>query len=126
MTPVLADTSVWIAHFRLRDDRLAELLSLDAVFMHPLVFGEIACGTPPDRARTLAALADLRIVRQASLRETTLLVERERLFGQGCGLVDLMLLASTLITPQARLWTHDKRLEQLAHRFGIAHVPAVH
>jgi len=37
------------------------------------------------------------------------------------GVVDMSLLASTLITPGARLWTLGKRLASLAERFGVAH-----
>lgn len=48
------------------------------------------------------------------------------MFGLGCGLVDLTLLASTLITPGASLWTLDRRLASLAERFAIAYRPAVH
>ena len=48
-------------------------------------------------------------------------VERERLYRLGCGLVDLTLLASTLQTPGARLWTLDKGLARLAGRFGVRH-----
>lgn len=46
--------------------------------------------------------------------------------GLGCGLVDMSLLASTLITPGAELWTLDKRLAELAGRFGVAHRPTLH
>ena len=53
-------------------------------------------------------------------------MEREKLYGLGCGLVDMCLLASTLITPAAALWTLDKRLAELAHRFGVAHSPVMH
>lgn len=54
------------------------------------------------------------------------LVEREKLYGLGCGLVDMALLASTLITPATELWTLDQRLAELAGRFGVAHRPALH
>jgi len=47
-------------------------------------------------------------------------IEREKHYGLGCGLVDLSLLASTLMTPGARLWTLDKRLAELAARFNSA------
>lgn len=47
-------------------------------------------------------------------------VEREALYGLGCGLVDVALLASVLITPGASLWTLDRRLSVLAGRFGAA------
>lgn len=48
-------------------------------------------------------------------------IDREHLFGLGCGIVDMHLLASILITQGARLWTLDKRLDMLAERFGVAH-----
>jgi hypothetical protein len=53
-------------------------------------------------------------------------VEREKLYGLGCGLMDMCLLASTLITPAASLWTMDKRLAELAERFDVAHKPVRH
>jgi hypothetical protein len=53
-------------------------------------------------------------------------IERERLFGSGCGLIDLLLLASTLLTPEAELWTLDKRLSALAQHFGVMHPSPLH
>jgi hypothetical protein len=55
------------------------------------------------------------------MREVTTFIEHEKLYGLGCGLVDMTLLASTLITPDTELWTLDKRLADLAKRFGVAH-----
>ena len=46
-------------------------------------------------------------------------IERERLHGMGCGMVDAALLAATLLTPEARLWTLDKPLALLAVRLGV-------
>ena len=126
MKGVLVDTSVWVDHFRHRNDTLAELLELDLVMIHPMVLGEIACGTPPSRAQTLADLDRLQPTQQASLREAMAFVERERLFGLGCGLVDIVLLASTLMTPGVELWTLDKRLGSLAERFDVLHRPPLH
>ena len=37
MSQVLVDTSVWVAHFRQRDDALVNLLQADKVLMHPMV-----------------------------------------------------------------------------------------
>lgn len=122
MNGVLIDTSVWVDHFRNRNEGVIDLLTRDFALAHPMVVTELACGTPPaPRIRTLADIAALRPARQASLDEVRALIERNRLFGLGCGLVDLALLASTLITPGAKLWTLDKRLAQLAENFGIAH-----
>lgn len=126
MKRVLVDTSVWVDHFRRHNAALAGLLDLDLVMIHPMVLGELACGTPPSRVQTLADLGRLQPTQQASLREVMAFVERERLFGLGCGLVDITLLASTLMTPGVELWTLDKRLSALAERFGLLHSAALH
>lgn len=126
MKGVLVDTSVWVDHFRNRNDALVELLAFDLVMAHPMVLGEIACGTPPNRVRTLIDLEKLQQTQQASVREVIAFVERERLFGMGCGLVDMQLLASTMMTPGVELWTLDKRLSGLAERFGVMHRPVLH
>ena len=124
---VLVDTSVWVDHFRRRNEVLVDLLTLDLALTHLMIVTELACGTPPaPRSRTLADIATLPQTRQASLNEVRELIEREQLFGLGCGLVDLALLASALLTPGAQLWTQDKRLVQLAQRFQIAYEPARH
>jgi predicted nucleic acid-binding protein len=47
MSLVLADTSVWIAHFRKPNPALQTMLLADQVLCHPMVLIEIACGTPP-------------------------------------------------------------------------------
>lgn len=126
-TLVLVDTSVWVSHFRRREPALIALLHADSVLTHPLVVAELACGTPPEpRARTLADLDLLRPAQQATLQEVRDFIERERLHGLGCGLVDLQLLASTMVTPEAQLWTFDKRLDALAERFGVCYQPALH
>ncbi|MDZ5696219.1 hypothetical protein [Chelativorans sp. M5D2P16] len=53
-------------------------------------------------------------------------IEREKLYGLGCGLVGMSLLASTLITSGAQLWTLDKRLADMAERSGAAYQVPVH
>lgn len=124
MSGVLVDTSVWVEHFRNRNEGLVSLLTLDLVLSHPLVVTELACGTPPARSRTLADIATLPQARQARLDEVMGFIEREHLYGLGCGAVDLALLASTLLTPGSRLWSLDKRLARLAERFQVAYRPA--
>lgn len=126
MKSVLVDTSVWVDHFRHGNAGLAQLLALDLVLMHPLVLGEIACGTPPQRMQTLQDLGLLQPTQQASVHETVALIDQEALFGLSCGLIDMQLLASTLISPGVELWTLDKRLEALAQRFSVAHHPRWH
>ena len=68
----------------------------------------------------------LQPAQQASVDEALQFIENEHLFGLGCGLVDIMLLASTLMMPGARLWTLDHRLAGLADRFAVLHRPQVH
>ena len=119
---VLVDTSVWVDHFRSGNATLAHLVGSDLALTHPLVIVELACGTPPSpREHTLGSLSLLRTCNQATLDEVRELIEREKLSGLGCGFVDVALLASTLITPGARLWTLDRRLSELAQRFRVAH-----
>jgi len=126
MRRVLVDTSVWVEHFRNPNQALIELLLHDQVKIHPLIIGELACGTPPDRRNTLALLENLAQVRQASISEAMTFIERERLYGQGCGLVDLLLLSSALMTEQTLIWTLDKRFGALAIRFNLMFMPVAH
>ena len=124
---VLVDTSVWVDHFRRPNAMLAELMVLDRVLTHPLVVGELACGTPPaPRLRTLGDMALLLPASQAGRDEVRDFIEREALFGLGCGLIDLTLLASTLITQSAQLWTLDRRLASLSERFGACFASHMH
>jgi predicted nucleic acid-binding protein len=121
MKRVLVDTSVWVDHFKHHNVTLVQLLGFDLALMHPMVLAEIACGTPPaPREKTLGDLGLLRQTQQASLQEVMGFISREKLYGLGCGLVDIVLLASTLMTPNAELWTLDKRLNALSDRFGVA------
>lgn len=124
---VLVDTSVWIDHFRHGNDDLVNLLGRDQVLTHPMVILEIACGTPPaPRLQTLNNMELLRLCNQVSMAEAMAFIEQEALYGLGCGLVDIMLLASTLITPGTSIWTLDKRLMILAERFDVAYQTSRH
>ena len=120
MSLVLADTSVWVAHFRRANPVLQTLLSVDQVLCHPMVLIEVACGTPPaPRERTLSDLRQLRSATVANTDETLALIQREQLQDSGCGAIDLLLLGSVLLTSDAVLWTLDKDLQALAARFDI-------
>jgi hypothetical protein len=117
---VLADSSVWVAHFRRANPILQSLLATGLLLCHRLIVIEIACGTPPaPRQRTLN---DLKMLQQpviATTDETLTLIEREQLQDSGCGAVDMALLASVLLTPDALLWTLDKNLHALATRLKV-------
>jgi hypothetical protein len=119
---VLADTSVWVEHFRRAERLLEALLVNEEVLCHPLVVLEIACGTPPaPRERTLRELRKLQQAKVATSDEVLDLIERRQLHGAGCGAIDIALLASTILTAGTRLWTLDKRLAALASQLGIGY-----
>lgn len=121
MSLILADASVWVAHFRSANPLLQSLVAMDQVLCHPLIVLELACGTPPaPRERTLGDLRKLRQAVSATTDEILALTEREQFRGSGCGAVDIALLASVLLTPDTLLWTMDKKLEALAARLGAA------
>ena len=127
MTRVLVDTSVWVDHFRNRNNALAHLIELDMALVHPMVILEIACGTPPaPREQTLSNLKQLQSSEQARLSDVMTFIDNENLYGLGCGLVDMVLLVSALITPGAVIWTMDKRLERLATQFNVSFQPVFH
>lgn len=123
---VLVDTSVWVAHFKQRDEQLVALLEAGLVVCHPHVVVEVACGTPPNRGSVIAALSDLESVPVATPAEILLLIERHGLHGKGCGFVDLSLLASALLGDGTRLWTLDRRLDSVSAALERAWRPASH
>jgi len=113
----LADTSVWIQHFRYGDRALADLLSDGLVPMHPFVWGELACGNLKDRAAILSGLPALPPAKVASNDEVLQFIEDRRLWGRGLGWIDAHLLASALLSP-CRFWTLDKSLGRAATELG--------
>ena len=117
---ILADTSIWVDHLSRGDDRLAALLDARDILIHPHVIGEIALGNLRDRAGIMLRLGRLPCAARVQDEEVPAFIERHALFGSGIGLVDAHLLASTLLTPEARLWTRDRRLREAAERLGIA------
>ena len=87
---------------------------------HPFVIGELACGTLKDRAEILALLASLPSANVGTDDETLLYIERHRLMGKGIGYIDAHLLVSVTLTDEARLWTADKRLAEIATNLRLA------
>jgi hypothetical protein len=120
---ILVDTSVWIDHLRRPDDGLAKALGDAKVVAHPFVIGEIALGALARRELTLRNLRGLPAAVVATDSEAASLIEREQLFGEGIGYVDVHLLASARLTPETRLWTRDRRLARVAARLGLAWSP---
>ena len=116
---ILADTAVWIAHFRSGVPEMVRLLGQNQIAMHPLIVAELALGSLRDRLRTLGMLERLTQVRVAQLGEVRRMIETHALYSRGIGLTDAHLLASVLITPGTQLWTLDKRFIGVARDLGV-------
>ena len=123
---VLVDTSVWIGHFKQRNAHLVALLESGRVVCHPYVVVEVACGTPPNRRAIVTLLAELDSVPVATPDEVLDMTERRNLYGRGCGFVDMSLLASTLLSENALIWTMDKRLDSVASELKRVYRTALH
>ncbi len=116
---ILADTSVWVDHFRKRDAELYRQLQRNNISIHPFVITELVLGNLPNRLKTTAYLDLLPTVQVAQMSEVRQMIEAHSLFRRGIGFVDAHLIASTLITPHTVLWSRDKRLRGIAEAFGI-------
>lgn len=117
---ILVDTSVWIDHLRAGDAALTAFLNEGQVLMHPFVLGEIALGHLRKRQLILGDLLALPQVAVAADAEVLTFIQRHQLSGLGIGWVDAHLLAAVRLTPDAQLWTRDKRLGDVSARMGMA------
>jgi predicted nucleic acid-binding protein len=117
---VLADTSIWIDHFRRSDRRLAKLLDRGDVVMHPFVVGELLLG----KVRKITEIVDdLNALPKAAVAndgEVLKFIVDRKLPGSGIGYVDAHLLAATALTPETAIWTRDKRLLAAARSLSLA------
>ncbi|HEY4278034.1 MAG TPA: PIN domain-containing protein [Conexibacter sp.] len=118
---ILVDTSVWIDFLRHGDDHLARVLDRSSVLGHPCVTGELALGNVRNRNEILNLLRDLPQAVLAEHDEVFRLIDDRRLHGCGIGYVDAELLAACRLTPDASLWTHDRRLAELARRLDVGY-----
>ena len=123
---MLVDTSVWIGHFKQRNEHLVALLENGMVICHPYVVVEVVCGTPPNRRAIITLLAELESVPVATPDEVLEMTERRNLYGRGCGFVDMSLIAATLLSENALIWTLDKRLDAVASELKQAYRTALH
>ena len=117
---VLADTSIWIDHFRRGDFRLAQLLDSGDVAMHPFVIGELVLGRVPRIAEMIDDLNRLPQATVASAGEVLKFISDRNLPGSGIGYVDAHLLAAVALTPETFVWTRDKRLLAAAQSLSLA------
>jgi predicted nucleic acid-binding protein len=117
---ILADTTVWVDHFRAANDKLRERLEDERIAVHPFIVAELAMGSLKQRTVQLKALDDLPAVPVARLDEVRRMIEAHCLYCRGIGLIDAHLIASCLIHPPTLLWTMDKNLSKVAEGLGIS------
>ncbi len=53
------------------------------------------------------------------MQEVLVFIEQHKIFGKGCGYIDIALLASALLSKETKLWTLDRRLRKLATEFNV-------
>jgi predicted nucleic acid-binding protein len=116
---ILADTSIWIDHFRSGNKEMGKLLNEGQIAIHPFVIAELALGSMRPRSKALALLDLLPQVRMAHMSEVRHTIEARRLYGLGIGPIDAHLIASVFLDSSVLLWTRDKRLRKVAEGFGI-------
>ena len=116
---MLVDTSIWIDHFRRSIADLEYLLDHGRVSSHPMVIGELACGSMRHRDEVLRLIGDLPAAIVATQDEVMHFIDAHGLQGSGLGWVDVHLLASARLSRQS-LWSADRRLRAIAVRLKLA------
>ncbi|YCM43875.1 PIN domain-containing protein [Verrucomicrobiaceae bacterium 227] len=115
---ILADTNIWVKHFRVANPLLGDLLEDNEILCHPIVIGELSMGNLARRELTICDFEALARPREASWDETRHLVESRQLYGKGLQWNDVTLLASCIIS-EVPLWTLDARLAHQAQLAGV-------
>lgn len=117
---ILADSSIWIDHFKVTNLALVRAIRDRQMRLHPYVIGELALGSLRQREVTIMRLNLFRHLPLAQHRDVMVLIEENRLFSRGLGYVDAHLLASCRIAGNCRLLTRDRRLREAAEQLNIA------
>ncbi len=117
---ILADTSVWVDHFRSPIAQLSSLVSAGELVIHPFVVGELAVGQFRDREKSLFSLMALPHVDPVLQLNFLGFIESNQLFGTGLGFVDIHLLAACK-DQNHLLWARDKRLDMKAATLGCVY-----
>ncbi|MEO8026261.1 MAG: PIN domain-containing protein [Bryobacteraceae bacterium] len=116
---ILADTSVWVEHFRNGDPPFAVLLEEEEIATHEFIVGELACGNLANRARTLALLGLIQRLPSVGHEDVLAFVETHRLYGRGLGWIDMHLLAAAWHSG-AKILTLDRAMQTAAEALRLA------
>ncbi|WP_238963608.1 type II toxin-antitoxin system VapC family toxin [Mycobacterium paraintracellulare] len=117
---ILVDTSIWIDHLHVAEQRLVGRLTNDEIGCHQMVIEELALGMIKQRDDVLRLLSQLREFPLLTHAEILHLVDRRRLWGRGLSAIDAHLLGSVAVVDGARLWTRDKKLKAACREVGVA------
>lgn len=117
---ILADTSVWVDHLRRADPLLATLLRQERIAMHPMVIGELCCGSLKNRARLADLWQEMPRLAEVSHSQAMRFIEQHQLMSRGVGFIDVHLLAAVAAVRGAQLWSTDNRLAGIAEELGLA------
>ncbi len=117
---ILADTSVWVQHFRRGVLDFEAALNSGQISIHPVVLGELASGNLSKRSQTLAALRCLPLTKTGTTEECLDFIETYALQGRGIGWNDIQLLVSACLSGNP-LWALDSRLAAAARELGVAY-----
>lgn len=119
---ILADTSVWVDHFRNGNAEFSDRLNNAEICIHDFILGEIALGSIQNRPVILSLLDHLPKAKLATHKEIMAMIERQMLYSKGIGYVDVHLIASCLLDAHVSLWTLDRRLKSVASSLSISTV----
>ena len=117
---ILADTSIWVDHFRYSDEHLRALLLRGEVITHPWVIGELALGGLSTHSEAGRLVAELPQAVVAGHLEVMHAIESRSLARRGIGYVDAHLIVAVLLTTGSRLWTRDSKLAAVAEELDVA------
>ena len=119
---ILADTSVWVQHFRVGVPKFAAALADEKIVTHPVVIGELATGSLSRRSRTLELLRSLPRATVGTAEECLDFLESQRLYGRGIGWNDVQLLVAARLSG-LWLWSLDARLAAAARELKCSLEP---
>jgi predicted nucleic acid-binding protein len=121
---IIADTSVWVDHFRGKPTLLeAEPALLARRLLHPFVLGELLLGGLPRAGKEWQQLNDLKPAVVADPSEVNAFIIWAGLTGTGIGYVDTHLLVSAKMISGGRILTKDQNLHTQAERLDLAYLP---
>jgi predicted nucleic acid-binding protein len=120
---VLADTSIWVTHFRKSENHLIQLLELGFVACHPFIIGELACGSIKNRHEIIQLLEALPNVPVLEHQEVMSFIESRKIMSKGIGYVDTHLLGSSILAG-IPIWTLDKSLAKVSSTLEIEYIKA--